>query len=76
MANDIGRGVSNGLIQLEEKIEKEVHTINANGERSFQEDFQFPNTERLLGGMCAWTSSIHSLFNALYLFAQPLVVEY
>ena len=50
VANDVGREIEVGFEKLGESIDKEVHNRNTEGERHFQEQFQLPSNERLLGG--------------------------
>jgi len=49
VAEDVGREITVGLAKLEESVEKEVHSMNQEGEKSFQREFGLPQTERLLG---------------------------
>lgn len=59
-----------GLAKLEESVEKEVHAMNQEGEKSFQKEFGLPQTERLLGGKCKTKSvnNTHRFFNYIQAF--------
>jgi len=50
VATDVTQELEVGFEKLTESIDKELHNRNVEGERHFQEEFQLPSTERLLGG--------------------------